>query len=39
MAEAHEAWRASLAGVTLAGTLGELPASVPARTRSILGRM
>jgi Rrf2 family protein len=39
MAQAHEAWRASLAGVTLAGILGELPASVPGRTRSILGQL
>ncbi|BCB75678.1 Rrf2 family transcriptional regulator [Phytohabitans flavus] len=38
MAEAHQAWRASLAGVTLAGILDELPATAPARTRSILGQ-
>ncbi|WP_026212487.1 RrF2 family transcriptional regulator [Longispora albida] len=38
MAEAHEAWRASLAAVTLAGVLGDIPATAPARTRSLLGR-
>lgn len=36
MAEAHQAWRASLSSVTLADILGEIPASAPARTRSIL---
>ncbi|MDF5756699.1 Rrf2 family transcriptional regulator [Spongiactinospora sp. TRM90649] len=36
MAEAHEAWRSSLASVTLAGILASLPASAPARTRSLL---
>jgi Rrf2 family protein len=33
MAEAHEAWRASLAGTTLADILGTLPDSIPPRTR------
>ncbi len=33
MAEAHEAWRSSLAGVTLAGILATLPPSAPSRTR------
>ncbi|WP_344395028.1 RrF2 family transcriptional regulator [Actinomadura alba] len=33
MAEAHEAWRSSLAGVTLADILAELPPSAPSRTR------
>lgn len=36
MAEAHQAWRASLAGVTLADILATLPASAPARTRQRL---
>ncbi|GAA2206530.1 Rrf2 family transcriptional regulator [Nonomuraea monospora] len=36
MADAHRAWRASLAGVTLADILAELPAHAPQRTRSIL---
>lgn len=36
MKEAHEAWRRSLAGVTLAEILGELPEGTPARTRSRL---
>ncbi|MGH3588119.1 MAG: RrF2 family transcriptional regulator [Pseudonocardia sp.] len=36
MAVAHEAWRRSLAGVTLADVLDELPASAPPRTRSLL---
>ncbi|MEV7801393.1 Rrf2 family transcriptional regulator [Microbispora sp. NPDC088329] len=34
MAEAHRAWRSSLAGVTLADILTELPEWAPARTRS-----
>jgi Rrf2 family protein len=38
MAEAHQAWRASLNGVTLADILAELPAAAPARTRSLLGK-
>jgi Rrf2 family protein len=33
MAQAHEAWRRSLAAVTLADILDSLPASAPARTR------
>lgn len=37
MAEAHEAWRSSLAGVTLAEILDQIPDWAPARTRSILG--
>ncbi|MEV4457238.1 RrF2 family transcriptional regulator [Microbispora sp. NPDC004025] len=36
MAEAHRAWRSSLAGVTLADILAELPEWAPARTRSRL---
>ncbi|MFD0890956.1 Rrf2 family transcriptional regulator, partial [Streptosporangium algeriense] len=36
MAEAHEAWRSSLAGVSLADILETLPATAPARTRSRL---
>ncbi|GAB3651985.1 RrF2 family transcriptional regulator [Glycomyces tarimensis] len=36
MAEAHEAWRRSLAAVTLADVLDSLPDWVPARTRSLL---
>lgn len=36
MAEAHRAWRSSLAGVTLADILAELPAWAPGRTRSRL---
>ena len=36
MADAHEAWRSSLAGVTLADVLATLPASAPARTRRLL---
>jgi Rrf2 family protein len=34
MADAHDAWRQSLAAVTLAGILAELPPTAPARTRS-----
>ncbi|GAB3999326.1 hypothetical protein GCM10029992_27780 [Glycomyces albus] len=37
MAEAHQAWRRSLAGVTLAEILDEIPDWAPERTRSILG--
>jgi Rrf2 family protein len=33
MADAHEAWRGSLAGITLAGIVADLPPSAPARTR------
>ncbi|MER7212516.1 Rrf2 family transcriptional regulator [Streptosporangium sp. NPDC020072] len=36
MAEAHEAWRSSLAGVSLADVLDTLPGTAPARTRSRL---
>ncbi|MFG1957518.1 RrF2 family transcriptional regulator [Nonomuraea sp. NPDC049028] len=36
MADAHEAWRGSLAGVTLADILAELPPSAPVRTRRLL---
>ncbi|MCA2220884.1 RrF2 family transcriptional regulator [Nonomuraea aurantiaca] len=36
MADAHEAWRGSLAGVTLADILAALPPSAPARTRLLL---
>ncbi|MCK2215608.1 Rrf2 family transcriptional regulator [Actinomadura sp. ATCC 31491] len=36
MAEAHRAWRGSLAGVTLADVLADLPPGAPARTRSLL---
>jgi Rrf2 family protein len=38
MAEAHEAWRRSLAGVSLADVIDTLPPSAPARTRSIITR-
>ncbi|MEJ3741968.1 Rrf2 family transcriptional regulator [Actinomycetes bacterium KLBMP 9797] len=38
MADAHDAWRRSLAGESLAGILAALPASAPARTRSRLAR-
>lgn len=38
MADAHQAWRASLGGVTLADILADLPATAPARTRSLLGK-
>ncbi|MEO3749949.1 Rrf2 family transcriptional regulator [Streptomyces sp. B6B3] len=36
MADAHEAWRRSLAGVTLADILATLPPTAPARTRTRL---
>jgi Rrf2 family protein len=36
MAEAHDAWRQSLAAVSLADILDEIPADAPARTRRIL---
>ncbi|WP_377442563.1 RrF2 family transcriptional regulator [Plantactinospora sp. GCM10030261] len=36
MADAHEAWRRSLAGVTLADILADLPHWAPSRTRSRL---
>jgi hypothetical protein len=38
MAEAHEAWRSSLAGVSLADILDTLPASAVPRTRAFLAR-
>lgn len=38
MAEAHDAWRRSLAEVSLADVLATLPRSAPLRTRSLLGR-
>ncbi|MEV2275642.1 Rrf2 family transcriptional regulator [Nocardiopsis sp. NPDC049922] len=36
MDEAHEAWRESLAGVSLADVLADIPATAPAQTRSRL---
>jgi Rrf2 family protein len=36
MAEAHDAWRRSLAGVSLADIIATLPPTAPARTRSRL---
>ncbi|MEZ0112219.1 Rrf2 family protein [Catenulispora sp. EB89] len=36
MAEAHAAWRASLAAVSLGDIVAELPSGAPARTRRIL---
>ncbi|MEV4110673.1 Rrf2 family transcriptional regulator [Nonomuraea sp. NPDC049695] len=36
MADAHDAWRRSLTGVSLADILASLPPSAPARTRSRL---
>ncbi|MYS85947.1 RrF2 family transcriptional regulator [Embleya scabrispora] len=36
MADAYEAWRSSLAGVTLADILDSLPPTAPARTRARL---
>jgi Rrf2 family protein len=36
MAEAHDAWRQHLGGITLADILAELPATAPARTRSLI---
>lgn len=38
MADAHQAWRASLDSVTLADILADIPAAAPARTRKLLGR-
>jgi Rrf2 family protein len=38
MDDAHQAWRNSLGGVTLADILADLPAAAPARTRSLLGK-
>lgn len=37
MKEAHDAWRQSLAGVSLAEIIGSLPEGTPARTRSRIG--
>jgi Rrf2 family protein len=37
MADAHDAWRQSLAAVTLADILADLPPTAPSRTRSRLG--
>ncbi|MGI5417559.1 RrF2 family transcriptional regulator [Actinomadura luteofluorescens] len=39
MADAHQAWRDSLSGVTLADVLDTLPPSAPARTRSRLAEL
>ncbi|MEV0663114.1 RrF2 family transcriptional regulator [Actinomadura luteofluorescens] len=39
MADAHQAWRDSLSGVTLADVLATLPPSAPARTRSRLAEI
>lgn len=36
MADAHDAWRESLAAVTLADIVGEIPQWAPARTRRLL---
>ncbi len=36
MAEAHEAWRQHLGGITLGDILSELPTTAPGRTRSLL---
>jgi hypothetical protein len=36
MADAHSAWQANLAAVSLADILDELPSGAPARTRRIL---
>ncbi|MBW4720501.1 RrF2 family transcriptional regulator [Saccharothrix obliqua] len=36
MAEAHEAWRHSLASTSLADVLGQIPPTAPARTRARL---
>ncbi|GAB5894648.1 RrF2 family transcriptional regulator [Mycolicibacterium mageritense] len=38
MADAHQAWRASLGAVTLADILADLPEGAPTRTRSLLVR-
>jgi Rrf2 family protein len=38
MRAAHEAWRASLAAVSLADIIGTLPAGTPARIRRLLSR-
>jgi Rrf2 family protein len=39
MGEAHDAWRRSLAAVSLADILADLPPTAPARTRSRLAGM
>ncbi|MEV3927425.1 hypothetical protein [Actinomadura coerulea] len=39
MADAHQAWRDSPSGVTLADVLDTLPPSAPARTRARLAEM
>ncbi|GAA3387253.1 RrF2 family transcriptional regulator [Cryptosporangium minutisporangium] len=36
MADAHQAWRHSLGGVSLADVVASLPATAPARTRALL---
>ena len=38
MADAHQAWQASLASVTLADILATLPRRAPTRTRTLLAR-
>lgn len=38
MRAAHDAWRASLAAVSLADIVGGLPPEIPARTRRLLSR-
>jgi hypothetical protein len=38
MRAAHDAWRASLAAVSLADIVGTLPAEIPERTRRLLAR-
>lgn len=38
LADAEAAWRASLAGVTIADIVRTLPRGLPARTRALLGR-
>lgn len=37
MHEAHQAWRSSLSGVSLADVIDTLPATAPSRTRPLLG--
>ncbi|MCE6993983.1 Rrf2 family transcriptional regulator [Saccharothrix sp. S26] len=39
MADAHDAWRRTLAAESLADVLAELPPTAPARTRGILAAM
>lgn len=38
MSQAHEAWRASLAAVSVADVIDQLPPAIPARTRRTLSR-